>query len=209
MVNTEYYCTKFDTNIIYHVTARPFILWRPLMTVHVTLQRGRTLGYLISQYRLPSNPKWVNMRPRRRSEYEQVFTWLAPYRHLPLAGINLSVVKKIHGIAFERKRSPFANRVLLVMNTLFNWAVREHLLQFNPAARLKSIGRPEDRPNSSVRGSTRNAKSSWAKRGGGLTVALALGLHALSASASSSNCRGAPAAAMLSDTAGGAPHISN
>lgn len=137
------------------------------MTVHVTLLRGRTLRYLISQFRLPSNPRWVNMTSRRRSEYEQVFTWLAPYHHLPLADINLSVVKKIRGTAFAQKKSPFANRVLLVLNTVFNWAVREHLLQFNPAARLKSIGRPEDLPNPIARGPTRNAKLSWARRGAG------------------------------------------
>jgi integrase len=137
----------------------------------------RTLGCLISRYRLPCNPNWVDLAPRTRSDYQKVFDWLAPYHDLPLADINLFLVEKIRDTAFERRKQRFANHVLQVMKTLFNWAIPEHL-QYNPAAPLKAIQRSEELPEPNRRWADDEFEIMSSKARGGLKVALALGRYA-------------------------------
>jgi hypothetical protein len=88
------------------------------------------------------------------------------------------------------------------MNTLFNWGIREHLLQLNPAVPLKSIGRPEDR-RTQLRVDRRRMPNHLGRGGGGLKIALALGILCGFAHQDHSETVGAPATALQSSTAGG------
>jgi integrase len=137
-----------------------------------------TLGYLISRYRRPSNPRWADLAPRTRSYYQEVFNWLASYRDLALADIDLAVVETIRAAALEQRTWSFANCVLKVMKVVFNWAAEKQILIHNPAASLKLIERPENLPEANRVWTDEECEIMLSEARGGLRVALALGLYA-------------------------------
>lgn len=125
----------------------------PTLTAGLNTLPYRTLGYLIYRYQLPSNRSWVNLAPCTRRDYQKIFDWLAPFHDLQLREIDPTAAEAIRNIVVEQSKWRFAAQVLQVMDTLFTWAIREHL-QHNPVSRpraIEPIGHPPERNPTSFR----------------------------------------------------------
>lgn len=97
---------------------------------------------------------------------------------MPLLQVDPAAVLKIRDRALHQKKRRFANHVLQVLSTLFNWGRPRDFLAHNPAAGLPKVPRPRDMPRANRAWSAGECSTVLSEANGGLKVAIALGRFA-------------------------------
>jgi integrase len=103
-----------------------------------------TLSMLISKYR--DHPKFQDLAPRTRSDYQNCFDYLKPIGDTPLMRFTPSLVVNIRDKAVQTRGRRQGNYVRTVMALVFAWGLERGFLLVNPALHIKSIKRPKGTP---------------------------------------------------------------
>jgi integrase len=105
--------------------------------------RPGTLGLLIAEFR--ASPAFLDLKPKTRSGYHEVFSYLRPIADQPLTKFNRALVVKIHDKA-QGKGRRFADRVKALLSRLFSWGIDRGHMPDNPASKIKNFGRAKGSP---------------------------------------------------------------
>jgi integrase len=148
---------------------------RPKISETARRQAG-SLGALIGAYR--ASPEFARLAERTRADYQHVFDYLAPLDGLPLPQLDGAAVIEIRDRAFAQKKRRFANHLLQVLGTTFNWGRPRRLSPGNPAAGIDKIPRPRDLPKANRAWTPTECAVVLDTAAGGLRLAIALGMFA-------------------------------
>jgi integrase len=110
----------------------------------VTAPKPGTLGLLIAAYR--SDPAFLDLAPRTRSDYQNIFDYLKPISDTPLIKFDKPLIVRIRDKAASKGRRQ-ANYVKTVLSLLFAWGSERGFLATNPAAGIKQIRRKKGLPD--------------------------------------------------------------
>ena len=99
---------------------------------------------LISKYR--SHPKFQDLAPRTRLDYQKCFDYLKPIGDTPLIRFTPSLIVNIRDKAVQARGRRQGNYVRTVMALVFAWGLERGYLVSNPALHIKSIKRPKGAP---------------------------------------------------------------
>jgi integrase len=116
-----------------------------------TTPKPGTLGLLIERYR--ASPKFLDLAPLTRADYQKVFDYLKPIADTPLARFTRPIVVRIRDKAVEQRGRRFANYVKAVLSIVFSWGMERGHIGDNPASGIKDIRRKKGAPD---------ANRSWA-----------------------------------------------
>jgi integrase len=111
----------------------------------VTTPKPGTLGLLISAYR--GHAAFLDLAPRTRSDYQNVFDYLKPIADTPLIRFDKPLIVRIRDKAAKDKGRKFANDVKARFSGLFGWGSERGYLAANTAAGIKDIRRRKDQPD--------------------------------------------------------------
>lgn len=103
-------------------------------------QKG-SYAALWDEYRL--SPKWRDLRPRTRSDYQAVRDWLGKAADVPVARIELEAINRLRDQASIAKGRRFGNYVLQVMRLTLEWGKERGWLKVNPAMGAKQTPKPK------------------------------------------------------------------
>ena len=139
------------------------------------MNRG-TLGALIVGYR--GSPEYSRLAERTRADYGKVFDYLSSIDGMPLVQLNAAAVIKIRDRALLQRKRRFANHVLQVLGTIFNWGKPRDLAPGNPAAGIPKVPRPRDMPKANRAWSQTECDVLLREATGGMKIAIGLGMFA-------------------------------
>jgi integrase len=104
-----------------------------------------TLGMLIAAYR--GHAAFLDLAPRTRSDYQNVFDYLQPIADTPLIKFDKPLIVRIRDKAAQDKGRKFANDVKARFSGLFGWGSERGYIASNTAAGIKDIRRRKDAPD--------------------------------------------------------------
>ena len=119
--------------------ARLDALYRPLAPA------AGTLRLLITEFKQRSE-HWRNLRPRTRTDYERIFTALAPVLDHGLTRFTTPVVVGIRDKARDAHGFKFANQTVVTLKKVFAFGVQYGHVKENPLDAVEPISRPADLP---------------------------------------------------------------
>nr|WP_207620520.1 tyrosine-type recombinase/integrase [Oharaeibacter diazotrophicus] len=103
-----------------------------------------TLGMLVSLYR--AHDAFAALAPRTRADYQRIFDYLKPIADTPLSRFDAPTVARIRDKAGQRGHR-HGNYVRQVLSIVFAWGAERGHVAGNPAALVKGLKRPKDRPD--------------------------------------------------------------
>lgn len=106
-----------------------------------------TLGGLLASYR--TSPRFVERKPRTRSDYQKIMDYLKPIEGTPLAQIGPGFIAKLRDKTLVKKRAGFTNHMLAMLSAAFKHGVEYELVERNPVAGLSKakMAAERRRPN--------------------------------------------------------------
>jgi integrase len=107
-------------------------------------EKPGTLGMLFAKWR--SHSDYTGLSERTRLDYQKRMDYLLPIGDTPLGKITPVFVIKLRDKAEGDKKAHFANYLIRVLSSAFNWGVARGYLSTNPAAGLRAIKRPKNAP---------------------------------------------------------------
>jgi integrase len=139
-------------------------------------RQAGSLGALVAGYR--GSPEFTRLAEHTLADYQRVFNYLAPLDGLPLVQLDGAAVIEIRDRAYAHRKRRFANHVLQVLGTVFNWGRPRRLSPGNPAAGIGKIPRPRDLPKANRAWTPAESAAVLGSATGGLKLAVALGMFA-------------------------------
>jgi integrase len=106
--------------------------------------KAGTLTSLIAAYK--ASKKFQQKAPRTRKDYDRVFNWLKGAGDMHLVDFTPVFVTKMRDKAETESGFRFANYIISVVSTVFNWGSQRGFTAGNPAHKIERADRPKGMP---------------------------------------------------------------
>lgn len=100
-----------------------------------------TLRSLVFDYR--ESPRFANLKPRTRKDYEKIFDFLEPILDQPLAHFDAATLIALRKRWAKTRGRRFVNYVLAVLSVVFSHGLEDLIVNENPVRQVKPL--PKDR----------------------------------------------------------------
>ncbi len=115
------------------------------------VEKPGTWGELVSVYRaakfLPTEAGDApDLSPRTIADYQKIFDYLQPLHDMTFEQFDRPFVFALRDKTYQKHKRKFANYVVQVICSTFNWAVKRGLVDTNPALNIEKVKRPKNMP---------------------------------------------------------------
>jgi integrase len=144
-------------------------------TAPAETQQDGTLGGLIAAYR--ASPEFSQLKPRTRSDYDQVFDYWKPLHAMQIERFNRGpFILAMRDRAFRKHKRRFANYCVQVASLLLTWAKPRGWVETNAAMDAPRLRRPKGMARANRPWTERECATVLAEAPSQLMVPIAIGM---------------------------------
>jgi integrase len=107
------------------------------------LAKPGTLAGLLESYK--KSPRFLDLKPRTKSDYAKVMDYLQLLADTPLALIGTGFMAKLRDKAKAKKGTSFANHMLALLSSAFQHGKEYEIVELNPLTGLAKAKMPAER----------------------------------------------------------------